>query len=242
MFIFSLGGLVVSTHPACSLSLSDPPVLPCAILPLITAPNYDHFRSIFVLERTTNAFQILCAILNRVTNFTAPYGSLVYLNWYAGETATAVIVANVPHLWPLISRIFGLSAFKRSSRPVGLNQYRLKSYRSSLGVPNGRRNKSDVEGYTPTGSEEGIAGSGDKDAQWGNTRIPEDSNSSSGEVEMGSHHMTTSVHGGDSAHAHGVDQAIDDEELGGRDNGRNDRGTNGQIMKTVHIHQYASDP
>ena len=83
------------------------------------------------LEKCTLIAQkILCAILNRVTHFTAPYGSLVYLNWYAGETSTAVIVANVPHLWPLISRVFSLGAFKGNAGPSGSNQYSLKFHRS----------------------------------------------------------------------------------------------------------------
>ncbi|KAI4168255.1 MAG: hypothetical protein LQ348_007536, partial [Seirophora lacunosa] len=37
---------------------------------------------------------ILSAILNRYYNFTAGYGSLIYLNWYVGEAATSVFVAN----------------------------------------------------------------------------------------------------------------------------------------------------
>lgn len=60
-----------------------------------------------------NLLQILCAVLNRITNFLAPFGSLSYLNWYCGETATAMIVANVPHLWPLIARIFKLGSFSQ---------------------------------------------------------------------------------------------------------------------------------
>ncbi|KAL9007313.1 MAG: hypothetical protein Q9173_007376, partial [Seirophora scorigena] len=58
---------------------------------------------------------ILSAILNRYYNFTAGYGSLIYLNWYVGEAATSVFVANVPHLWPLLSRAFALGAFFSSS-------------------------------------------------------------------------------------------------------------------------------
>ncbi|KAL9046190.1 MAG: hypothetical protein Q9214_000910 [Letrouitia sp. 1 TL-2023] len=63
--------------------------------------------------------EILAAILNRYYNFTAGYGSLIYLNWYVGEAATAVFVANVPHLWPLLSRIFALGSFNASKRTGG---------------------------------------------------------------------------------------------------------------------------
>lgn len=114
-----------------------------------------------------NAQQILCAILNRVTNFTAPYGSLIYLNWYAGETATAVIVANVPHLWPLISRVFNLGSFKHISGPDGSNKYPLRSHPHGVGIPSTRRSKYDIDGYVTTSSEERIATSSDKDAEWG---------------------------------------------------------------------------
>ena len=61
---------------------------------------------------------ILCSILNRYYNFTSGYGSLIYLNWYAGEASTAVMVANIPHCWPILSRIFSLGSFK-SSGPSG---------------------------------------------------------------------------------------------------------------------------
>ncbi|RFU33766.1 hypothetical protein B7463_g2561, partial [Scytalidium lignicola] len=85
---------------------------------------------------------ILCAILNRITNFSAPVGSLVYLNWYAGEISTAMIVTNVPHLWPLMARIFKLGSFAKSSanRP----QYTLQNIR-------------DGNNFDPAGSEERIA-------------------------------------------------------------------------------------
>ncbi|KAI4157471.1 MAG: hypothetical protein L6R39_000656, partial [Caloplaca ligustica] len=62
---------------------------------------------------------ILSAILNRYYNFTAGFGSLIYLNWYVGEAATSVFVANVPHLWPLLSRLCGLGAFNSMRRATG---------------------------------------------------------------------------------------------------------------------------
>ncbi|KAL8993564.1 MAG: hypothetical protein Q9188_007298, partial [Gyalolechia gomerana] len=63
--------------------------------------------------------QILSAVLNRYYNFTAGFGSLIYLNWYVGEAATSVFVANAPHLWPLLSRLFSLSAFLSARRTAG---------------------------------------------------------------------------------------------------------------------------
>ena len=57
-------------------------------------------------------FVVLASILNRYYNFTEPYGSLVYLYWYAGESSTALMVANIPHCWPIVARLFRLSSFK----------------------------------------------------------------------------------------------------------------------------------
>jgi hypothetical protein len=191
-------------------------------------------------ERITrpNAQQILCAILNRVTNFTAPYGSLIYLNWYAGETATAVIVANVPHLWPLISRVFNLGSFKQINGPDGSNKYPLRSHRSGVGIPTTRRSKYDIDGYVTTSSEERIAPSSDKDAEWGYGKKLETPESSEGNLELGK--MTTSIQrdgGNVKGNNGGRGLMVKEEELGGRV----DPSKKGQIVKTVHINQYAND-
>ena len=42
-----------------------------------------------------------------------PY-SPIFLNWYIGEAATAVYVANVPLLWPLLKSIFNLDTWSRA--------------------------------------------------------------------------------------------------------------------------------
>ncbi|KAK2751093.1 hypothetical protein FQN57_000168 [Myotisia sp. PD_48] len=79
-------------------------------LPLLVRSKLP-LRSIFSL----GAFVILTAILNRYYNFTKEYDP-IFLKWYVGEVATAVYVANVPHLWPLLKRLFDLNAFAGSSR------------------------------------------------------------------------------------------------------------------------------
>ncbi|OCK93152.1 uncharacterized protein K441DRAFT_661911 [Cenococcum geophilum 1.58] len=58
-------------------------------------------------------FVILTAVLNRYYNFTVPY-SPIFLDWYIGEAATAVYVANVPLLWPLLKSIFNLDTWSRA--------------------------------------------------------------------------------------------------------------------------------
>ena len=101
--------------------------------------------------------QILSAILNRYYNFTAGYGSLIYLNWYAGETSTAIIVANIPHCWPLLSRVFRLGSFKSSSLdPNSQSRLKFQSVVQSRRRPNGM----DTDGYLRSESEERIAGKG----------------------------------------------------------------------------------
>ncbi|KAL9629069.1 MAG: hypothetical protein Q9164_007033, partial [Protoblastenia rupestris] len=104
---------------------------------------------------------ILAAILNRYYNFTAGYGSLVYLNWYAGEATTAVMVANIPHCWPLLSRIFRLGSFKSTTQgpdSSSNNRFHLSSKKSN-NTGNGRR-RFDEHGYIRSESEERIANAG----------------------------------------------------------------------------------
>ena len=192
--IFSLGGAVVSLSPHASNS-----------------------------SLLTSTQQILCAVLNRITNFTAPYGSLVYLNWYIGETSTAVIVANVPHLWPLISRIFGLGSFKPTNNNGGYgsseNQYALASKRSGMSNP-GRKSRRDFEkdGYVRSESVEEIAGLGMEQGK-------ED-------VELGQ--VSVTVTGGKG-------EIIDEEEGQGEwHRGKRRTASQGQIVKTVDVDQHYS--
>lgn len=158
--------------------------------------------------------QILCAILNRITNFDSSFGSLIYLNWYAGETSTAVIVANVPHLWPLLSRVFNLGAFKSANGPSGSNKFPLHSHRSNGGVPNSQRNKYDIHGYVTTESEERIANAGDKDGQWGYDK-QNVSKSGDGDLELGDKYMTNNAKGAGRGNVGDVGVVVEEEELGG---------------------------
>jgi len=164
------------------------------------------------------------------------------LNWYAGEASTAVIVANVPHLWPLISRLFNLGAFKQTRGANGSNQLPLGSHRSVAGIPSARRDKYNIDGYIHTGSEERIATSDDKDVQWGYSKKLDTSESSDGDLELGKGCMTTNVRAAGGGNIGGVGRAGEDEELGGWEDDRADPNKQGQIFKTVHINQYAGDP
>lgn len=104
--------------------------------------------------------QILCAALNRIYSFVSPYGSTIYLNWYAGETSTAVIVANLPHLWPLISRVFHVGTFKPSS---GGEAFYPPGFVACAGAAASRGRDIDKHGYVRHESEGRIA---DGRMQW----------------------------------------------------------------------------
>ena len=136
-------------------------------------------------------FVVLAAILNRYYNFTEPYGSLVYLNWYAGEAATAVMVANVPHCWPILSRVFRLGSFKSTSMGAQSTGNRYKFTSSSV-TGNTSRRRPDEHGYLRSDSEEQIAQAGKRPGFASKTNstgpiattVPVSSNSSA-DMEMG---------------------------------------------------------
>ena len=103
-------------------------------------------------------FVILAAVLNRYYNFTAPYGSLIYLNWYAGEAATAVMVANIPHCWPALGCLFHLGKFKPTSRRVSASSgHRYDNPPRSVASSNKRRNEKHHGVTTRSESTERIA-------------------------------------------------------------------------------------
>ncbi|KAK0704891.1 hypothetical protein B0H67DRAFT_613428 [Lasiosphaeris hirsuta] len=66
---------------------------------------------------------VLLAILNRYYNFTMPY-DLVFLVWYNGEGATAIIIANIPFCWALLRRMFSLGAWKGTESASGAGSKR----------------------------------------------------------------------------------------------------------------------
>lgn len=70
----------------------------------------------------------------------------MYFNWYAGEIATAMIVANMPHLWPLIARTFKLGSFAQTTTNNSSSQFTMQNMRKG-------------DSFNPVGSEERITGS-----------------------------------------------------------------------------------
>lgn len=141
------------------------------------------------------------------------------MNWYADETATAVIVTNFPHHWPLISRVFSLGAFKQPTSGGVSNQYPLKT-RSGVGPRAVHRRSYDKDGYIGSESEERIATG---DTQWGHSK----KSASEGDLELGGYSVMVAEGGVEDA-----------EELAWKDRSVDHKD---QIVKIVQMKQFASE-
>ncbi|KAL8691656.1 MAG: hypothetical protein Q9224_004124 [Gallowayella concinna] len=175
------------------------------------------------------ALVILSAILNRYYNFTEPYGSLVYLNWYVGEAATSVFVANVPHLWPLLSRIFALGAFNSLRRTSGNSSGNGASSGKGFygkGSSTHRSNRPrpyDQHGYIRSESEERIANRGAGTGTWPLSESKTEATIEMGPLDnKGTGYMATAAGG-----ENGLSKAKQEEQVG--------------IVKTVQIRQYSNE-
>ncbi|KAL8676887.1 MAG: hypothetical protein Q9186_006641 [Xanthomendoza sp. 1 TL-2023] len=175
------------------------------------------------------ALVILSAILNRYYNFTEPYGSLVYLNWYVGEAATSVFVANVPHLWPLLSRIFALGAFNSLRRTSGNSSGNGASSGKGFygkGSSTHRSNRPrpyDQHGYIRSESEERIANRGAGTGTWPLSESKTEATIEMGPLDnKGTGYMATAAGG-----ENGLTKAKQEEQVG--------------IVKTVQIRQYSNE-
>lgn len=220
--VFSLGFLVVSpNHPPPEIPLPFPPPTTNSspIQPPLTPSPHP---------------QILSAVLNRYYNFTAGFGSLIYLNWYVGEAATSVFVANVPHLWPLLSRLFSLSAFLSARRTAGSGSTPANDHSSRFHnkVVNAQRRHLPSSGYLRTESEERII-AGKYGGGGGGTWPLSGSNTSAGSegvvLEMG--RMDGEGKGMGMGYVASAAAGGGDEEKGEVRDG---------IVRTVQIRQYSS--
>lgn len=73
-------------------------------------------KVLLVCIMSLGVFTIVAAILNKVFNFASPL-TTTYQIWYIREASTAIYVANLVCLWPLVRRIFGFAATQRRSNP-----------------------------------------------------------------------------------------------------------------------------
>ncbi|QRD85796.1 hypothetical protein F9C07_4817 [Aspergillus flavus] len=72
-------------------------------------------KFILVCIMSLGVFTIFAAILNKVYNFLSPLTTM-YQIWYIREASTAIYVANLICLWPLLRKLFGLKAFQFNSK------------------------------------------------------------------------------------------------------------------------------
>jgi len=92
-------------------------------------------------------FVIVAAILNKWYSFTAPFGD-AWVYWYVRESATAIIVANLPFVWLLYRRIFGIrtNSVTGSKTKSGQNTISLRSRAKSENPPKIPRTPRDRRG------------------------------------------------------------------------------------------------
>ena len=205
-------------------NISSDLMMLCIPLPLLMKAQLPLKRKIVLCcVFSLGIFVILTAILNRYYNFCQPFGSLVYLNWYVAEAATAVYVANIPLCWPLLRRLFNLSSFTSSSKRTADGsgagsqaRFQQSAVRSAV--------RPKREWYERSESEEGITGAGATNGAWA-TR----SNSNEGPMELS--RLERDRYKASVAVAVG-DDPVADEAAWDR---RSDEKTN--IVKTIHIQQ-----
>ncbi|GFF65798.1 hypothetical protein IFM47457_01162 [Aspergillus lentulus] len=94
---------------------SDAAMLAVPVPLLIKAQMKMRKKLLLICIMSLGVFTIVAAILNKVFNFASPL-TTTYQIWYIREASTAIYVANLMCLWPLLRKLFGLKAFIYGSR------------------------------------------------------------------------------------------------------------------------------
>ncbi|KAF7596027.1 hypothetical protein BBP40_003807 [Aspergillus hancockii] len=152
-------------------NISSDLMMLCIPIPLIMRSRIQLKRKLLLCGVfSLGLLVILMAILNRYVNFSEEY-TVNFLRWYVAEVATAVYVANVPLLWPLLRQIFSLSSFVN---PYGQQGVSLPSGHRTPHTPRSRfrsrRSHTDssmesiVQHSTPT-HEKGTVGSHERELE-----------------------------------------------------------------------------
>ncbi|KAI5777622.1 hypothetical protein EDC01DRAFT_782366 [Geopyxis carbonaria] len=80
-------------------------------LPLLLKAKVDlRKKALLVGMFGLGVFVVLAAVLNKYFNFSNPL-TTVYMLWYIRESSTAIYIANIPLLWPLVRRTFKAGRF-----------------------------------------------------------------------------------------------------------------------------------
>ncbi|KAL3450234.1 hypothetical protein BJX65DRAFT_294008 [Aspergillus insuetus] len=98
-------------------NLSSDAAMLAVPIPLIIKTQMKKTKKVLLIcIMSLGVFTIVAAILNKVYNFASPY-TTTYQIWYIREASTAIYVANLVCLWPLMRKIFGFVATQRGSDP-----------------------------------------------------------------------------------------------------------------------------
>ncbi|KAE8421981.1 hypothetical protein BDV36DRAFT_303747 [Aspergillus pseudocaelatus] len=104
-----------------AFNISSDLMMLCIPIPLVLRSHIPLKRKLILCAVfSLGLVVILMAVLNRYVNFTEEY-TVSFLRWYVAEVATAVYVANVPLLWPLLRELFSLSSFANSYGRQGVS-------------------------------------------------------------------------------------------------------------------------
>ncbi|KAL4784839.1 hypothetical protein BJX76DRAFT_347515 [Aspergillus varians] len=95
---------------------SDAAMLAVPVPLLVKAQIKKPKKVLLVCVMSLGVFTIVAAILNKVFNFASPL-TTTYQIWYIREASTAIYVANLVCMWPLLRKISGFVATQRGSDP-----------------------------------------------------------------------------------------------------------------------------
>lgn len=138
-------------------------------------------------------FVIIAAVLNKYYSFTAPFDD-AWVYWYVRESATAIIVANLPFVWLLYRKIFGIKSIS-----VTGSRSRTKSGGPHISL------RSRTESKVPTRAPRGRKGSDDSEMAF--------------ELGKSYHEITTVITAGDRSRARSPDAKITPESSPGKEAG-----------------------
>ncbi|KAJ6104565.1 hypothetical protein N7523_010885 [Penicillium sp. IBT 18751x] len=96
-------------------NISSDAVMFAIPIPLLIKAQVKKARKVVLIGvMSLGLFTIIAAILNKYFNFASPL-TTTYQIWYIREASTAIYVANLMCWWPLLRKIFGLTAFSYNS-------------------------------------------------------------------------------------------------------------------------------
>lgn len=96
-------------------NISSDAVMFAIPIPLLIKAQLKKARKVVLIGvMSLGLFTIIAAILNKYFNFASPL-TTTYQIWYIREASTAIYVANLMCWWPLLRKIFGLTAFSYNS-------------------------------------------------------------------------------------------------------------------------------